>query len=114
MPRAYWVLLLVGTLLPGASGCGAAPTAKKFRMGMMPKLTGIAYFNACERGARQAADELGIDLFFDGPPQDDVKEQIRMLGQWITEGYDCIAVAPNHPASIAPILREARSKGITI
>jgi ABC-type sugar transport system substrate-binding protein len=75
--------------------------AEKFRLGMMPKLTGIAYFNACQKGAEEAAGVLGIDLVYDGPAKDDVDEQV-MLDQWVSEGFDCVAVAPNHPARIAP------------
>lgn len=116
MKRLLWVVAAVAVgVLPG---CGTSAdkttTGKPFRMAMMPKITGIAYFNACERGAREAARELGIDLHYDGPDRDDVREQIRMLEQWIAEGYDCIAVAPNHPASIAPVLKQARQQGIIV
>jgi ABC-type sugar transport system substrate-binding protein len=83
-------------------------------MAMMPKLKSIAYFNACQRGAEEAARELHIDLTYDGPDDNDIRAQIRMLGQWITEGYDCIAVAPNDPSSISGVLEEARAKGITV
>jgi ABC-type sugar transport system substrate-binding protein len=83
-------------------------------MAMMPKITGIAYFNACEKGAREAAAELGIDFTYDGPADNKVEEQIRILEQWIAQGYDCIAVAPNHPALISPVLEQARAQGITV
>jgi rhamnose transport system substrate-binding protein len=111
---ALFGLLVSGIFLAGAGCSGEADKAKKFRLGMMPKITGIAYFNACEKGAREAADELGIDLHYDGPARDDIADQIRMLDQWITEGFDCIAVAPNDPAKICPVLKRARDKGITV
>jgi ABC-type sugar transport system substrate-binding protein len=114
MVRTLCSCLLATTFLAVAA-CESRPAGeKKFKMGVMPKITGIAYFNACERGAKEAAEELGIDLHYDGPAKDDVGEQIRMLDQWITEGFDCIAVAPNHPASICPVLQRARDKGITV
>ncbi len=113
MTRSLGVYLLAATVA-AATGCAARPAAKAFRMGMMPKITGIAYFNACEKGAKEAAAELGIDLVWDGPDKDDVREQIRMLDQWITEGYDCIAVAANHPKQIADVLERARAKGIAV
>src|SRR5258707_11287390 len=103
MPRFASVFSAV--LIASSVGCGASqqardsnPVAGKFKMGMMPKIASIAYFKACEQGAREAAQELGIDFVYDGPDRDDVRDQIRMLEQWITEGYDCIAVAPNDPA----------------
>jgi ABC-type sugar transport system substrate-binding protein len=118
MGKALMVRLLtvgfIGIGLLGGLGCVERPVQHRFKMGMMPKITGIAYFNACERGAKEAAAELGFDFYYDGPAVNDVHEQIRMLDQWITEGYDCIAVAPNHPATIAPVLKRAREKGINV
>ncbi|HEV3079845.1 MAG TPA: substrate-binding domain-containing protein [Gemmataceae bacterium] len=119
MPRFASVFSAV--IIASAVGCGASqqardsnPGAGKFKMGMMPKIASIAYFKACEQGAREAAQELGIDFVYDGPDRDDVRDQIRMLEQWITEGYDCIAVAPNDPASISGVLEKAQRKGITV
>ena len=106
--------LLVALLVGSGLGCGGEPAPKKFRMGMMPKINGIAYFNACQRGGEEAARELDIDFHCDGPAKNDIAEQIRLLDQWITEGYDCIAVAPNDPAKIVPVLKRARDAGITV
>ena len=52
-------------------------------MGLMPKLMGISYFNASEKGAREAAAELGVDLDFDGPAVDSAEEQVKMIDRWI-------------------------------
>src|SRR5208282_5647371 len=113
MKRLHLGIILVLTL-SSAVGCGARPETKQFKMGMMPKIKSIAYFNACNKGAQEAAAELGIDLVYDGPAKDDVNEQVRMLEQWISQGFQCIAVAPNHPSIIAPVLKRAQAKGITI
>jgi ABC-type sugar transport system substrate-binding protein len=81
---------------------------------MMPKLIGISYFNACRRGAEEAARELGIALNYDGPAVDKVEEQVKIVDRWIAQGYDAIAVAPNDPEVIAPALRRAKQAGITV
>jgi rhamnose transport system substrate-binding protein len=81
-------------------------------MAMMPKLMGISYFNACRRGALEAARELGLALNYDGPPVDKVELQAQMIDEWIALGYRAIAVAPNDPEVIAPALRRARDAGI--
>lgn len=105
-------LLLIALL---ASGCRrASDEAGGPRMGLMPKLIGISYFTASERGAREAADELGIELDYDGPAVDSTEEQVKMIDRWIAQGYDVIAVAPNDPELIAPALRRARQAGITV
>jgi rhamnose transport system substrate-binding protein len=113
MRRWLWLGLLFLFVL-GGSGCAGKPENKRFKMGMMPKIKSIAYFNACSKGAQEAANELDIDLVYDGPAKDDVNEQVRMLDQWITQGFNCIAVAPNHPATISPVLELAQSKGIIV
>lgn len=103
-----------GTAAKGDAGTSAAaPGAnKKLTIGLMPKLIGIDYFNATERGAKKAAEELGVDLVFDGPVQPDVTLQAQMIETWITKGFDAIAVAPNDPAAISVALEKARKRGI--
>jgi len=96
-----------GTKDPGSGG-------KPGRTGMMPKLVGIPYFTACEKGAKEAAKELGIDLDYDGPTSDRVEDQVKMIDSWIAQGYDVIAVAANDPEVIAPALQRAKKAGATI
>src|SRR5438270_13725791 len=93
--------VLAVLLLTGLAGCpkpaGTGPAAcQPFRLGFMPKLTGIPYFNACKKGAEQAAEELGIPLTYNGPNKADAVLQNQLLEQWIASGnYDAIAVACN-------------------
>jgi ABC-type sugar transport system substrate-binding protein len=88
--------------------------AKDLKIGVMPKLIGIEYFNACEKGARAAAKELGIDLIFDGPDTNDVSRQTAIVETWIARKFDVIAIAPNDPDAIAPALKKARQRGVKV
>jgi ABC-type sugar transport system substrate-binding protein len=109
MKRFFWLLTV---LLAGVSGCASRPAAK---LGFMPKLTPIPYFQACRRGAEEAARELGIELIYDGPTEADVNQQIDMLNQWIDSGeYWGIAVACNDPDRIGHVLRRAQDKGLVV
>jgi ABC-type sugar transport system substrate-binding protein len=122
--RIPWLVLVGVGLILVPPGCGparpaarvggpdGARTGRTMRMGMMPKLMGISYFNACRKGAEEAARALAIDLTFDGPNVDKVELQAQMIDEWIALGYDIIAVAPNDPEVIAPALRRARDAGI--
>src|SRR3990172_9573661 len=88
--------------------------AKDLKIGVMPKLIGIEYFNACEKGAKEAAKELGINLIFDGPDTSDVSRQTAIVETWIARKFDVIAIAPNDPDAIAPALRKARQRGVKV
>lgn len=99
---------------PSRDGSTGAGEAKAPVIGLMPKLVGIDYFNACERGAQEAAAELGVELVYDGPVTNDVTRQAEMLDVWITRGFDVIAVAPNDPHALAPTLKRAAAQGITV
>ena len=81
---------------------------------MMPKSKGNAYFIACHKGATQAANELGVDLLWDGPTDPDPAKQNEVVEAWITRGVDVIAVACENGDGIASVLRKAREKGIKV
>jgi rhamnose transport system substrate-binding protein len=102
-----------GAESPGKGGTGGK-AGKTLTIGMMPKLVGIPYFNACRRGAEEAAKELGVNLVYDGPIVADVNKQAEMLDTWIIQGMDAITVAPNDPHALAPTLRKAMKKGAKV
>ena len=80
-------------------------------IGVMPKLVGIGYFDATQKGAEEAAKELGITLIYDGPTEARSEDQIRMINTWLTQGVDVLAVAPNDPEAVSKTLKEARELG---
>ena len=70
-------LLVVSALFISLLGCG--PTNEEIRIGMIPKLVGIGYFDATQRGAEEAAAELGVKLTYDGPTEARSEDQIKMI-----------------------------------
>ena len=106
---AVRVVALVLTMTSGLSW-GQQP----LKIGVMPKLIGIDFFNATEVGAKKAGEELGVTLDFDGPVTADVTLQAQMIETWIAKKYDAIAIAPNDKAAIAPVLQKARKRGIKV
>ncbi len=105
------LILLFGVLMVLFSFEGRA---KDLKIGVMPKLIGIEYFNACEKGAREAAKELGVEMIFDGPDTNDVSRQTAIVETWIARKFDVIAIAPNDPDAIAPALKKARQRGVKV
>src|SRR4051794_6418039 len=61
------------------SGCSAPPSDRGVRIGFMPKLTGIPYFNACKKGAEEAANELKVVLKYNGPTSTDAAKQCEII-----------------------------------
>ncbi len=107
--------LIVFSLVFALILCGtSAVFAKEWKIAFIPKLIGIPYFNAMEKGGLEAEKDLGIDFIYTGPTTADSAKQIEMIDNLITQGVDAITVAPNDPVAIAPILKKAREKGIVV
>jgi len=95
--------------------CGCAEKGKKRTViGVMPKLVGIDFFNAVEKGAKEAGKEVDVTLVYDGPVVNDVTKQASIVETWIARGFDAICIAPNDPDAIAPVLQKAGRQGIKI
>jgi rhamnose transport system permease protein len=80
----------------------------------MPKAKGDPYFVSCRAGAEEAAQELGLDLLWDGPTGLDAAKQNEIVDNWITRKVDAIAVAVENRAGISTVLRKARERGIRV
>ena len=110
----FATMLLLGCGKSDDPHAGGSQKAS-FKIGFMPKLVGIPYFNACRRGAEEAATDLGIPLRYDGPTKADAQQQIELLEQWVNSGeFQAIVVACNDPDLVAPILGDAQAKGILV
>jgi rhamnose transport system substrate-binding protein len=97
-----------------ANKAGAPKPRDQIVIAMLPKLTNIAYFRACEEGAKKAAAELGVKLIYDGPADPSASDQNRFIKAWTREGVDAICVAPNEPKAIKRVVEEARQRGIKV
>lgn len=107
-------LLLPGCNKPESSSSSGGASSKKLTIALMPKSKGNSYFMACEKGAREAATELGVELLFDGPTNTDPAKQNEIVENWITLGVDVMAVACENREGISSALKKARAKGIKV
>ena len=94
----------------------AEPSKESLTIAMLPKFKGENYFDACKVGAEEAAAELGLELLYDGPPQNDAtnQNQVNILEGWIAQEVDVIIVSPNDPDAISATLENVRSMGIKV
>jgi rhamnose transport system substrate-binding protein len=103
-------LLLLAAVPPAQAQAQPA-----YRIVIMPKLVGIAYYDAVKTGIDAAARELpDVAVTWAGPPQDQVEKQIEMIERLIPTKPDLIAVAANDPVAIVPVLQKARQAGIRV
>jgi rhamnose transport system substrate-binding protein len=101
------------------TGCEKKPAGQsgsgdKVTIALLPKSKGNQYFVTCEKGARAAAQELGVELLFDGPTNTDPAKQNEIVENWITLGVTAIAAACENKEGISPVLKKAQEKGIKV
>jgi rhamnose transport system substrate-binding protein len=94
----------------GDSGSGA----KKITVAFVPKLQGIPYFEAMNTGGQKAASALGINWIYKGSTTADPGAQTDIVKSLIQQKVDVLVVAPNDPDSMAPVLADAKAKGIHV
>ena len=104
---------LTGKGAPGPSS-GATGNGRRPVIAMMPKAKGDPYFISCRQGAEEAAQELGVELLWDGPTDLDPAKQNEVVEAWITRGVDVIAVSVENQVAISTVLRKAREHGIHV
>ena len=95
----------------GGSGSGSGHGVK---VAFVPKLQGIPYFEAMNTGGKRAAKALGIQWIYEGATTADPAAQADIVKSLIQQHVNVIAVAPNDPDSMAPVLRQARQAGIKV
>lgn len=103
-----------GGTSPGTAVAPATTGGRRPVIAVMPKAKGDPYFVSCRAGAEEAAQELGVDLIWDGPTSLDAAKQNELVENWITRKVDVIAVAVENRGGISSVLRKARERGIHV
>jgi len=126
MKRIILPVLLCGLLVLAAS-CnkkntpgpsvrnGAKKAPLQLRLAVIPKGTTHVFWKSVERGAKQAGQELGVDVVWKGPlNENDAAAQIQVIQQFTAEDVNGIVLAPlDHQALVNPV-KAARDKNIPV
>lgn len=112
VPKLYAVLLLGFCAL--LAGCERPTPPPVMRIAMVAKAKGDAYFDACARGGRKAAKELGAQFFYETPVDGSVEEQIGAVDGLVTRRMDAIVIAAHETMALAPALKRARDNGVHV
>ncbi len=73
------------------------------------------FWKAVNKGAEEAAKELGRKITFEGPDNEtQVEKQVQLLQTALDRNPSAIAIAALDSAAVAPILQQAKDKGIPV
>ncbi len=99
----------------GAVALGSAGQAQdKPVVALIPGLTTDAFYITMEKGAQAAADELGVELLFQGGPEFNPTVQVPVLQAVIARQPDVILIAPTDKQQLIAPLRQAVDAGIKV
>jgi rhamnose transport system substrate-binding protein len=105
----------------GGSGLVVKPVApteiepSEMKVRFLTQIGGVPYYQAVEKGMKEAAEKLGIgSAELTGPPRVDSSLQVDTMQTWIAEGVNIIAVSSIDPEAMTPVINEAIAAGITV
>jgi rhamnose transport system substrate-binding protein len=103
------------TVAISAALMGTSASADTTRIALVVKALGIGFFEAANKGAQEAATELGdVEIIYTGPTDTTAEGQIEVINSLIAQGVDAIAISANDPDAVAPALQKAMDRGITV
>ena len=107
-----------GELTPAAEQrAGALPDVGEVNIVVSMKGPGGGnpFWAAVERGAKERAAELGVNVAVIAPPtESDVAAQVSQIEDQLAKGVDAIVIAPTDPDALAPVLEQAISEGVPV
>ncbi|MBN1351416.1 sugar-binding protein [candidate division KSB1 bacterium] len=91
---------------------GSNKDDKKPTFVLCPKSLSNPYWFAVEKGMKDAAAKLDVNVEFLGPVQADVAQQVTIIESLIARKIDGLAISPNDPDGIKEIITRAMKNGI--
>ncbi len=104
-----------GTSSSGGSGSSDSGSGETLQIAMVSKGFQHQFWQAVGLGAQNAADELGVEITFEGPESESqVDKQLEQLQAAIDRGVDGIGYASLDPEAPLPLLEKAKEMGIPV
>ncbi len=127
MKGKWLIVLVVVAMLAAACTPPVAPVAPAaapeqppaekaggYKIGLVVKNLGNPFFEAVNRGAQEAAQELGDEVIFQGPATPTAEGQIEIIDALIAQRVDAIAITANDPEALVPVGKKAMDAGIKV
>lgn len=100
-----------GTDAPADAGAASATGDLYF---ICPKTLGPVYWTHAEEGAKLAADELGVEVVFNGPSEANSAKQINIIEDMLAKGIKGLAISPNDAQAIIPVIADALAEDVAV
>jgi len=85
------------------------------KIALVVKSLGNGFFDAADKGAEEAANEIGgIEVIYTGPTSATAEGQIEIINSLIAQQVDAIAISANDPDALVPVLKKAMDRGIKV
>ncbi len=114
-------LLLIGCMALGLFSCGAGSSAGegeasgKTQIAVIPKGTTHFFWKSIHAGAEKAAQELDVEVIWQGPQKEDDRQmQIQVMQNFISRGVGAIVLAPLDDRSLVPPVKSAVNRDIPV
>jgi rhamnose transport system substrate-binding protein len=91
-----------------------APAAGARTYVLVPKNLGNPYFDTANKGAQQAATELGVTVTYQGPATADATQQIQLLNSLIAQKVSGLAISADDKDALVPTGQAAAAAGIPV
>ena len=93
----------------------AAPAVAQTKIALVVKSLGNGFFDAANKGAQEAAAEIGdVEVIYTGPTTATAEGQIEIINALIAQNVNAIAISANDPDALVPALKRAMERGITV
>lgn len=111
--------IIIGVLVAAVSVTGCNRGEKAGRSGptlaLVVKTLNNAFFIEMEKGARAAADSLGIQLVVQAPEREiDVEKQMQIVENLIERKVDVLLLVPSGSREIVPAIAKANAANIPV
>ena len=109
------ISVLITTVFLLASISTSANAGKRILFSIKGPGSGNPFWASVEKGAKEEAAKLGVDLVLVAPPQEgDVQAQINQVEDQLAKGVDAMALAPGDPNAFGPIVDDAIKSGVPV
>ena len=109
------ILAILLVALMAVAMCGGAMAEEKMYIPVMAKGFQHQFWQTVAAGAQAAADEYGVEIYFDGPASEtNIDEQVEMLKNEMAKNPKAIALAALSTDAVMTELQECVDKGIPV